>query len=119
MHRRDWPSALRGKIDQAWKLVASAQGDSRQRHKSVEQAEYFPYLTGYVAFYAGDYTRALKDLGDAAVADPFIQCLTAQVYEKMGDMANAQMFYHRAAKATAHSVPAAFARPFATRKLTP
>ena len=106
----------RGKIEQAWKLVASAKA-ILDKGTNPEQEEYFPYLTGYVAFYAGDYPRALKDLGNAAVADPFIQCLTAQVYEKMGDTANARIFYGRAASTSAHSVPAAFARPFALKKL--
>ena len=82
-----------------------------------EQQEYFPYLAGYVAFYSGDYPEALRNLKEAAIADPFIQCLTAQVYEKMGDAENAQIYYRRAASTTAHSVPAAYARPFATRKL--
>ena len=55
----------------------------------------------------------------ASQSDPFIQCLMAQCYEKLGDAANAQAYYRQAASATAHSVPAAYARPFALRKLSP
>jgi Tfp pilus assembly protein PilF len=72
---------------------------------------------GYVAFYAGDYSAALKALQDASQTDPFVQCLMAECYEKLGDTANARAFYQQAAGSTAHSVPAAFARPFAQRKL--
>ncbi len=106
----------RGKIPEARKLVAAAKA-ILDKGTNPEQKEYFPYLAGYVAFYAGAYEEALEDMKDAAVADPFIQCLTAQIYEKLGDNANAQLFYRRAASTTAHSVPAAFARPFATKKL--
>src|SRR4029077_667223 len=38
-----------------------------------EQAHFFPYLEGYVAFYAGDYKAALQELLKANQNDPFIQ----------------------------------------------
>jgi len=81
------------------------------------QAIFYPYLTGYVAFYAGDYRTALADLQQANQSDPFIQVLIAQTHEKLGDTARAQELYKRAASATGHNPPAAFARPFAARKL--
>ena len=43
--------------------------------------------------------------------------MIAQTYEKLGDRAKALEYYKRAAGTTAHSVPAAFARPFASDKL--
>ncbi|HVY93651.1 MAG TPA: tetratricopeptide repeat protein [Bryobacteraceae bacterium] len=82
-----------------------------------DQAEFLPYLTGYVAFYSGNYKEALEDLKYASLADPFIQCLMAQTYEKLGDTVNARKYYEEAASTTAHSVPAAYARPFAVQKL--
>lgn len=82
-----------------------------------DQAEYLPYLKGYVAFYSANYGEALENLKNASSADPFIQCLLAQTYEKLGDTANAKQYYRLAAGATAHSVPAAYARPFAAQKL--
>lgn len=106
----------RGRIQEAQKYVAAAKA-ILDKGTNPEQQEYFPYLAGYVAFYSGDYPEALRTLKEAAIADPFIQCLTAQVYEKMGDTANAQIYYRRAASTTNHSVPAAYARPFATKKL--
>jgi tetratricopeptide (TPR) repeat protein len=81
------------------------------------QAIFYPYLTGYVAFYAGDYRTALADLQQANQSDPFIQVLIGQTLDKLGDTARALEFYKRAATATAHNPPAAFARPFATKKL--
>ena len=52
-----------------------------------EQAQFFPYLKGYVAFYAGDYKAALEQLKQANQNDPFIQCMIAQTYEKLGGAA--------------------------------
>ena len=57
------------------------------------------------------------ELQNAVQTDPFIQCLTAQCYEKLGNRAMALEYYRKAANTTAHSVPAAFARPFAGAKL--
>ena len=81
------------------------------------QAVFFPYLTGYVALYAGDYTTALADLQQANQSDPFIQLLIGETYEKLGDEPHARVSYQKAAAATAHNPPAAFARPSARKKL--
>ena len=81
------------------------------------QAIFFPYLTGYVAFYEGDYKTALDDLQKANQNDPFIQCLIGQTYEKLGDKDKSMEYYRKAASTTAHNPPAAYARPFATKKL--
>jgi tetratricopeptide (TPR) repeat protein len=81
------------------------------------QAVFFPYLTGYVAFYGGDDKTALAELQQANQSDPFIQVLIAQTYEKLGDMPHALELYKKAAATTGHNPPAAFARPFAAKKL--
>jgi tetratricopeptide (TPR) repeat protein len=81
------------------------------------QAVFLPYLTGYVAFYGGAYQTALTDLQQANQSDPFIQVLLGETYEKLGDAAHARDCYQRAATTTAHNPPAAFARPFASKKL--
>ena len=81
------------------------------------QAIFFPYFTGYVAFYEGDYKTALDDLQKANQDDPFIQCLIGQTYEKLGDKDKAMEYIRKAASTTAHNPPAAYARPFATKKL--
>jgi tetratricopeptide (TPR) repeat protein len=115
-HARARIAARRGKFDDARKYVAAAQAILKKGN-SPEQQVFLPYLTGYVAFYSGDYKSALADLQNATQTDPFIQCLIAQTYEKLGDRAKAQEYYKKAAGATAHSVAVAYARPFARSKL--
>jgi tetratricopeptide (TPR) repeat protein len=83
-----------------------------------EQEPFFPYLTGYVAFYTGAYQTALTDLQKANQNDPFILALIGQTYEKLGNEAEATAMYRRAlARATAHNPPTAYARPLAEKKL--
>jgi len=82
-----------------------------------QQESFFPYLTGYVAFYLGDYEKALADLQKADQRDPFIQCLLGQTYEKLGDKDKAMECYRNASMTHAHNPPAAYARPFARKKL--
>ena len=82
-----------------------------------EQAQFFPYLKGYVAFYAGDYKTALGELTKADQNDPFIQCMIGQTYEKLGDKQKAMEYYHKAATAASHNPPAAYAVPLAKKKL--
>jgi tetratricopeptide (TPR) repeat protein len=115
-HARARIAIRRGKPEEARKYVAAARVILDKGTNAAQQV-YFSYLTGYVALYAGDYREALADLQNAQLTDPFIQCLIAQTYEKLGDQAKALEYYRMAANTTAHSVPAAFARPFARSKL--
>ena len=106
----------RGKVADARKQVAKAQAILSRGH-IPDQEPYLPYLEGYVAFYSHDYGTALQALSRASAPDPFIECLLAQTYEALDDRARAAEFYRMAAATTAHSVPAAYAQPFAKRKL--
>jgi len=106
----------RGKTAEARKLLAEAKAILR-KGRIPEQDEYLPSLAGYVDFYAGDYAAALTGLNQANGDDPFIRCLLAQTYEKLGNRDRALEYYRKAAGTTAHSVPASFARPFAQMKL--
>jgi tetratricopeptide (TPR) repeat protein len=81
-----------------------------------QQAAFMPYLTGYIAFYSGDYTTAAADLEKDTRNDPFVQCLLGQAYEKLGERAKAMECYRKAA-GTGHNPPTAFARPFARQKI--
>jgi tetratricopeptide (TPR) repeat protein len=115
-HARARIAAVRGRKAEAGKLLAQAKA-ILDRGTNHDQETYFPYLTGYVAFYAKDYPRALAAWKLAPQNDPFIQCMTAQTYEALGDREHALEFYRLAANSRAHSVPAAYAQPFARRKL--
>jgi len=117
-------AARRGNKAEAAKHVAAAKAildkDDQLAHGSgrgENQSQYLPYLTGYVALYLGDYKTALEDLQKASQNDPFIQCLLGQTYEKLGQKDQAMVCYRKAAATTAHNPPAAFARPFARKKL--
>jgi tetratricopeptide (TPR) repeat protein len=109
-------AARRGNQKEAEKHVAAAKAIF-DKGTNPEQAPFFPYLKGYVAFYAGDYKSALEELLKANPNDPFIQCLTAQTYEKLGDKNKAVEFYRKASAATAHNPPTAYAVPFSKKKL--
>jgi tetratricopeptide (TPR) repeat protein len=89
------------------------------RGTNPDQAIFLPYLTGYVALYSGDYRMAISELQRADQRDPFILCLMGQAYEKLGDTARAKDVYAKAlAMSNAHNPPAAYARPFARKRLS-
>ena len=111
--------------------IAGRRGDQAEAQKHVaaakaildkgaipEQAQFFPYLKGYVAFYAGDYKMALEELNKANQNDPFIQCMIGESYEKLGEKDKATENYRKASTTSSHNPPAAYAVPFAKKKLT-
>jgi tetratricopeptide (TPR) repeat protein len=110
-------AARRGNKLEAEKHVSAAKA-ILDKGTNPQQTQFFPYLVGYVSFHGKDYKTALEELQKANQNDPFIQCLIAQTYEKLGDKGKAQEFYRKAANATAHNPPAAYARPFARKKLS-
>jgi tetratricopeptide (TPR) repeat protein len=110
-------AARRGNSQEAQKHLAAAKAIF-DKGSNPEQAPFLPYLKGYVAFYAGDYKSALEELLKANQNDPFIQCLTAQTYEKLGDKDKATEFYRKSSVATAHNPPAAYAVPFSKKKIS-
>lgn len=85
------------------------------------QERFFPYLVGYVALYTNDLKTAETELTKATQAntnDPFMHYLLAMAYEKLGQQDKAKETYKKAYDmATGHNPPAAFARPFARKKL--
>lgn len=111
-------AARRGNKAEAEKHIAAAKAALDGMTTLRQQQEpFFPYLTGYVALFLGDYSKALADLQKANQGDPFIQCLLAQTYEKLGEKDKAMECYRKASATNAHNPPAAYARPFARRKL--
>ena len=110
-------AARRGNIAEAQDHVNAAKA-ILDKGTNSEQAPFFPYLTGYVAFYGQDYKAAAEELLKANQNDPFIQCLLGQTYEKLGEKDKAIESYRKAAAATTHNPPAAYAVPFAKKRLT-
>jgi tetratricopeptide (TPR) repeat protein len=110
-------AARRGEQAEAQKHVAAAKA-ILDKGTNPEQAAFFPYLEGYVAFYAGDYKTALDELSKANQSDPFIQCMIGQTYEKLGEKDKAMEFYRKASTTSSHNPPAAYAVPFAKKKLS-
>jgi tetratricopeptide (TPR) repeat protein len=106
----------RGQLADAQKHVAAAK-TILDKGTIPEQTPFFPYLLGYVAFYSGDYKTALNELKQANQNDPFIQCLIGQTYEKLGDKNQATEYYRKAITASSHNPPAAYAVPFARKRL--
>jgi tetratricopeptide (TPR) repeat protein len=109
-------AARRGNQAEAQKHVAAAKA-ILDKGTNPEQAQFFPYLQGYVAFYGGDYKTALEELLKANQNDPFIQCMIGQTYEKLADKDKALEYYRKASAAISHNPPAAYAVPFAKKKL--
>lgn len=109
-------AARRGEQAAAQKHVVAAKAilDKGRIH---QQEQFFPYLEGYVAFYAGDYKTALADFLKSNQNDPFIQCMLGRTQEKLSDRAKAIDYYRKAASAISHNPPAAYAVPFAKKRL--
>jgi tetratricopeptide (TPR) repeat protein len=109
-------AARRGNIADAQDRVTAAKA-ILDKGAIPEQAQFFPYLRSYVAFYGQDYKTALEDLLKANQNDPFIQCLLGQTYEKLGQKDKAIDSYRKAAAAVSHNPPAAYSVPFAKKRL--
>ena len=108
-------AARDGNKAEAQQHVAAAKA-AIDKGTQPDQAQFVPYLEGYVAFYGGDYPAAISDLEKANQKDPFILVLMAQAYEKSGDQKNAMDYYHKVLGIYAHSPTGAFARPLAQKK---
>jgi tetratricopeptide (TPR) repeat protein len=109
-------ASRRGNQAEAQKHVAAAK-NILDKGTNPEQAQFLPYLQGYVAFYAGDYKTALEELQKANQNDSFIQCIIGRTYEKLGDKGKAVEYYRKASAAIAHNPAAAYAVPLAKKKL--
>jgi Flp pilus assembly protein TadD len=115
-------AAQRGQRAEALRQVAEARrildGDPAM---AEAQERFYPYLVGYVALFTNDLPTAEAELTKATQAnqnDPFMHCLLAMTYEKLGQREKAMELYRKAYDmATGHNPPAVFARPFARRKI--
>jgi len=105
-----------GKTDEAQQHIVTAKA-ALDKANNPDQARFFPYLAGYLAFYGGDYKTAIADLQQADQHDPLILALIAESYEKSGDASQATDYYHKVLTSNAHNPTNAFARPLAKKKL--
>jgi tetratricopeptide (TPR) repeat protein len=117
-------AARRGDKAEADRQVAEARRILDADSTMAEgQERFYPYLVGYVALYTDDLTRAEAILTEALAVrgnqnDPFLHALLGMAHERLGHADRARELYQRAYDlATGHNPPAAFARPFARRKL--
>ena len=86
--------AKMGKKEEAWKEAELIKKMIEDGGKDGEQ--FWPayhYLTGYLKLEAGDYAKAVEELKQTDLTDPFHKLLLARAYEKTGDPANAQKLY--------------------------
>ena len=109
-------AARRGNKALADKHVAAAKA-ALDTGTNPDQAPFFPYLVGYVAFYGGDYKAALAEFAKGNQNDPFVLSLIAQSHEKLGDQAAAMDYYKKVMTFTTHNPNNALARPLARKKL--
>ena len=109
-------AARRGQPDEAQRQVAAARA-ALEKANDPDQAPFFPYLVGYVAFYGGDYQTAIAELAKANQEDPFILMLLAQSHEKAGHAALAKQYYGKVMANNSHGPTNAFARRVAKKKL--
>ncbi|MCC7054444.1 MAG: hypothetical protein IT355_14340 [Gemmatimonadaceae bacterium] len=123
-HARARIAARRGRAAEAKQQVEVAKSllDADTAMAS-QQARFYPYLVGYVALYTNDLATAEAELSRALAMpgntnDPFLHALLAMTYEKKGDAAAAAPLVQKAYDlSTGHNPPAAFARPWARKKL--
>jgi tetratricopeptide (TPR) repeat protein len=75
------------------------------------QRVFYPYLVGYLAFFAKQYQQAADELLRGDQSDPFVLGLIAQSYEKLGDRARAAGYHRKVLAVPVHSINSAFSRP--------
>jgi len=109
-------AARRRQVSEAQQHVAAAKA-ALDKANNPDQARFWPYLLGYVAFYMGDYKAAIADLEEADQHDPFILVLLGQAYDKSGDAEHAKEYYRKVLEINIHNPTNAFARPLAKKKL--
>lgn len=108
-------TARHGNAEQAHQHVAAAKA-ALDKANNPDQLRFYPYLTGYVAFYAGDYKTAIAQLQKADQRDPLNLALLGEAFEKSGDAAQAREYYGKVLEINIHNSANAFARPLARRK---
>lgn len=108
-HAQARVAARQGRLDDARRHAAAA-GAVLDRGLNPDQSPFLPYLSGYVAYFAGDYATAITELSRANQSDPFVLALLARAYQRRGDVTSADEYRRRALAIHAHGLTVAFAR---------
>jgi tetratricopeptide (TPR) repeat protein len=117
-----WESAVarirvrQNRNDEARQHLAAAKA-ILDKGTNPDQVRFYPYLSGYVAFYLADYKNSIADLQKGDQHDPFVLSLLAQAYEKSVDKTQALDYYRKVLTINSHSPTNAFARPLAKEKV--
>jgi tetratricopeptide (TPR) repeat protein len=110
--------AKMGKRDEAWKEAELIKKMIEDGGKEGEQfLPSYHYLTGYLKLEAGDYAKAVEELKQTDLTDPFHKLLLARAYEKTGDSVNAQKLYKEITEYSQLTLERALAYPEARKKL--
>lgn len=107
-----------GKREEAWKEAELIKKMIEEGGKDGEQ--FWPsyhYLAGYLKLEAGDYAKAVEELKQSDLTDPFHKLLLARAYEKGGDGASAQKLYKEITEFNQLTLERALSYPEAKKKL--
>ncbi len=110
--------ARMGKRDEAWREADLIKKMIEDGGKDGEQ--FWPayhYLAGYLKLEAGDYAKAVEELKQTDLTDPFHKLLLARASEKNGDSAGAQKLYKEITEFNQLTLERALAYPEAKKKL--
>lgn len=110
--------AKMGKQAEAWKEADVIKQMIEDGGKDGEQ--FWPsyhYVTGYLKLEAGDYAKAVEELKQTDLTDPFHKLLLARAYDKSGDTATAQKLYKEITEFNQLTLERALAYPEAKKKL--
>ena len=110
--------AKMGKREEAWKEAELIKKMIEDGGKEGEQ--FWPayhYLAGYLKLEAGDYAKAVEELKQTDLNDPFHKLLLARAYEKSGDGASAQKLYKEITQFNQLTLERALSYPEAKKKL--
>lgn len=110
--------AKMGKREEAWKEAELIKKMIEDGGKEGEQ--FWPsyhYVAGYLNLEAGEYAKAVEELKQTDLTDPFHKLLLARAYEKTGDNASAQKLYKEITEFNQLTLERALSYPEAKKKL--
>jgi Flp pilus assembly protein TadD len=116
-HMQARVSAREGRLDEARRILGEFEALMAKRGRQDEDNAIYRWVAGYVAYYAKDYTRAISELAQGNLADPFILHMLGMAYEGQGNRANARQYYQRTIESNVHTLHNALVRPRARARL--